>query len=146
VFPTAAHASERGMHASGTSLARGGHPPPTMACGRFQWLLRFLPMRGLSSAARGPHAPPVVAPSPLPSARPLLLFLLFILDFFCCYFSLFSMFRSFELFIHHIHLCWWPQFLAFVPRTKGPTSSNALSPHTFILSLNFGLPSPCCYS
>jgi hypothetical protein len=37
-----------------------------------------------------------------------------------------------------------PDFVASVPRVKGPASSEALPPRTYILSLIFGLPIPCC--
>jgi len=37
-----------------------------------------------------------------------------------------------------------PGFVASVPRVKGPASSKALPPRTFVLSLLFGLPMPCC--
>jgi hypothetical protein len=36
-----------------------------------------------------------------------------------------------------------PGFEASVPRAKGPASSEALPPRTFILSFKFGLPNPC---
>jgi len=37
-----------------------------------------------------------------------------------------------------------PDFVASVPRVKGPASSEALPPRTYVLSLIFGLPIPCC--
>jgi hypothetical protein len=37
-----------------------------------------------------------------------------------------------------------PAFVASVPRVKGPASLEALLSRTFVYSLNFGLPRPCC--
>jgi hypothetical protein len=37
-----------------------------------------------------------------------------------------------------------PGFVASVPRVKGLASSEALPPRTYVLSLIFGLPIPCC--
>jgi hypothetical protein len=38
-----------------------------------------------------------------------------------------------------------PDFEASVPQAKGPASSEALPPRTFILSFKFGLPNPSCF-
>jgi hypothetical protein len=38
-----------------------------------------------------------------------------------------------------------PGFVASVPRTNGPASSEALPPRTFILSFQFGLSKPSCF-
>jgi hypothetical protein len=64
------------------------------------------------------------------------------------------------LYVHLCNRCVWvfvtqyttqitfngdPGFVASVPRAKGPASSEALPPRTFILSFVFGLPSPILY-
>jgi hypothetical protein len=133
-------------------------PSPTMACGGFRRLLRFLLVRDLPSTARGSRVPPEVAPSLLPSTKPLLFLLLLLCSCFCCLFWAFLLllfvYPSFDVwvigtllyFIQHsiYHLYWWPRFLASVPRIKRHASSYALPLRTFVLNLNFGLLSYCC--
>lgn len=75
----------------------------------------------------------------------------------------FLFFWAFLCYFPHVYPCNWcvcvivtqyttqitlsgdPDFVAFVPRAKGPASSKVLSPHTFILSFVLGLPSPITF-
>jgi hypothetical protein len=155
--PLAGASSARARDIPGACGPRLLLPPlPTTACGVLWWLQRLPLARGLLLAARS-HAPPEVAPTPLPSSRPLLLVIfLFLLLLLCfvlglsvvtsLYLSMYRCLSSSDSLYILYHLNWWPRFLASVSRIIGPASSVALPPHTFVLSLNFVLPGPCfCY-
>jgi hypothetical protein len=133
----------------GAWLPCSASPLSTASSTGVSWLRqRFWPLRGSPFAARVSHAPSGTAPIP-PSASAFSVVFVFIFLFFWAYLFYFS----------HVYPCnrgvWVlvtqytlqitftgdPGFVVSVPQAKGPASSEALPPRTFILSFVLGLPS-----
>jgi hypothetical protein len=106
-----------------------------------------------------PHQPPMVLddsavshcwglPPWLATAVFVFICLLFWVFFVVFLSSCLPMFWCLVLVIHYtcqITFIGNPDYMASVPRAKRPIYSEALLPRTYILSLNFGLPRPCCF-